>query len=628
MGKDSDPESGSGPKIIPHWRILTNQGILTPEIENWSYRGKGTTESPYVVTWIDKDPRNPLLFPGWYKWQLTLTMAFSVLAVSLCSSAFSGGIAGLIREFHSSQVVATLGLSLFVFGFAIGPLLWAPLSEMYGRQILYFITFGCFTVFNAGVPGSKNMATVIVLRFFAGAFGSSPLTNAGGVIADCFPARERGLATSIFASAPFLGPAVGPVIGGFLGEAGGWRWLTGFLAAFSGLCWFLGTAFVPETYSPLLLRKRASALSKKTGKVYKSQLDIDRGEVSITEAFKTALSRPWILLFREPIVLILSLYMAIIYGTLYMLFAAYPIVYQQGRGWSAGIGGLAFIGVLIGMIAAVTYSIYPDNPRYQKVVDSHDGFAPPEARLPPSLIGGICLPIGLFWFAWTNSPDLPWTASMAAGIPFGFGMVLVFLSIMNYLIDSYTIFAASVLAANSVLRSCFGAAFPLFTTQMYRRLGIHWASSIPAFLALACVPFPFLFYKYGERVRSKCKYAAESAEFMKKLRDQEDDSSSDDSSSEDEAEKEAAKKRRKEHEEDAAEALEFSGLPEPQFQRIKTNRTNRTLRRTNTEYDQNPYDIDRVNTRQSFRRTKSGNIEQRPITLAKTRSRKSTRSGK
>lgn len=148
-----------------------------------------------------------------------------------------------------------------------------------------------------------------------------------------------------------------------------------------------------------------------------------------------------------------------------MLFAAYPIVFQEARGWSQGIGGLAFIGVLIGMIFAILYSVFIENPRYQKVVEKHGGMAPPEARLPAAIVGGIALPVGLFWFAWTNYPTLPWEASVAAGIPFGFGMVLVFLAVMNYLIDAYTIFAASALAANSVLRSCFGAAFPLFTVS-------------------------------------------------------------------------------------------------------------------------------------------------------------------
>lgn len=235
---------------------------------------------------------------------------------------------------------------------------------------------------------------------------------------------------SIFSAAPFLGPALGPIIGGFLGENAGWRWLMGFMAAFSGLLWIIGTMLVPETYAPVLLRKRAEKLSKLTGKVYRSKLDIERGQVSVVEAFRTALSRPWILLFREPIVLILSIYMAIVYGTLYLMFAAYPIVYQEARGWSQGIGGLPFLGILVGMAFAVTYNILYDNRRYQKTTDRHGGFAPPEARLPAAMVGGVALPIGLFWFAWTNYPALPWQASVAAGIPFGFGMCLVFLAIM------------------------------------------------------------------------------------------------------------------------------------------------------------------------------------------------------
>ena len=101
-------------------------------------------------------------------------------------------------------------------------------------------------------------------------------------------------------------------------------------------------------------------------------------------------------MFLEPIVLLLSIYMAIIYGTLYMLFAAFPIVYQEGRGWSPGIGGLAFLGVAVGMIMAVIYSAF-DNKRYRKVTDRDDGFAPPDTRLPPTMLGGVMVPIGLFW---------------------------------------------------------------------------------------------------------------------------------------------------------------------------------------------------------------------------------------
>lgn len=471
--------------------------------------------------------------------------------------------------------------------------------------MLFIGTYGALTAFNAGSAGAQNIQTLIIMRFFAGAFGSSPLTNAGGVIADMFSARDRGLAMSLFAAAPFMGPVLGPIIGGFLGNAAGWRWVMGLLAAFSGVVWIFGSLLIPETYPPVLLRRRAARLSKITGKVYESKIDFDHGRFDLKESFKLSMSRPWILLFKEPIVFLLSLYMAIIYGTLYMLFAAYPIVYQEARGWNQGIGSLPFLGIAVGMLVAVVYTI-PDNKRYIKIEDNHGGFAPPEARLPPSLIASIAICAGLFWFAWTNDPSIHWLASVAAGVPFGFGMVLVFLSVMNYLIDAYTIFAASVLAANSVLRSVFGAVFPLFSTYMYNGLGIHWASSIPAFLALACIPFPFLFYKFGPAIRSRCKYAAQSAKFMQSLQDQVKEA--------EEAEEEEPKFDRTEAPApEASDASDFDSIAEDReedqrIQRMRSRALSRASTRTvgsrrSSIYEGNPYDIDRVNTRESFKPT-------------------------
>ena len=181
------------------------------------------------------------------------------------------GIRQLMAEFNSSQEVVTLGLSFFVVGFALGPLFWAPLSELYGRQVVYFVTFMVFTAFNAGCAGAQNTWTILILRFFGGSFGSSPLTNAGGVVADLFTAKERGLAMSLFSIAPFMGPVLGPIVGGFLGMTEGWRWVEGLMAIFSGAIWIIGILLVPETYPPVLLRKRAETLSKMTGKVYRSR---------------------------------------------------------------------------------------------------------------------------------------------------------------------------------------------------------------------------------------------------------------------------------------------------------------------------------------------------------------------
>jgi hypothetical protein len=179
---------------------------------------------------------------------------------------------------------------------------------------------------------------------------------------------------------------------------------------------------------------------------------------------------------------------------------------------------------------------------------------------------------------------------MLAGVPFGFGMVLVFLSIMNYLIDSYTIYAASVLAASAVLRSLFGAVFPLFTTQMFQKLGDHWASSIPALLSLACVPFPFVLYKYGESIRRRCKYAAEADAYLQKLVER---------SKEQSVEKIATEARSEENgpSQGGDTAGQFSRLSLTQIPTRRLQISRNSIHRIPTiEYDGNPFDIDRINT--------------------------------
>lgn len=391
--------------------------------------------------------------------------------------------------------------------------------------------------FSGSCAGAQNIESLIVLRFFAGAFGSSPLTNAGGVISDLFNAKQRGLGLCLFAATPYLGmcslilmstiehheltvkgPALGPSIGGYLGSAAGWRWVEGFLASCTLVVWILVTLLVPETYAPVLLRKRAEKLTKLTGKCYGSKTDLEKGKATLAKRLQTALSRPWILLIHEPIVLLFTFYAAIVYGTLYMMFGAFPMVYEEGRGWSAGQAGLPFLGVMVGIFLGTTYAVF-DNKRFVRVQDRHNGFAPPEARLPLCMVSSIALPIGLFWFAFSNSPSTHWIVSVAAMVPFGFGILLIYLGIVNYLLDAYTVYAASVLAGMSIIRYMFGAIFPLFTTPMYRALGIHWASSIPAFVSVFCLPIPFLFYKYGPAIRARCRFAAESQQYMQKLQE-------------------------------------------------------------------------------------------------------------
>lgn len=485
---------------------------VTPfeNIFNHPYKGSGTDADPYIIDWLPEDPEDPQRWPQLWKWGQIVVASFATLAVALSSSAYTGGIPSLMADFKKPNTLFwTGGVSLFVLGFAIGPLLWAPASEVFGRRRVYLVSYFFLTLWQAVTCAAPNPGAVLAFRGLAGLFGSSPLANAGGTIADVLDPTQMGLGMALFSVAPFLGPAIGPITGGFLGQAAGWRWVMGMLALFCGAVFILLFFFSGETYAPLLLRQRADKLSKMTGKVYRYRADAAK-PFNIVNLFKASLVRPWKFLIFEPIVLILSIYVAIIYGILYLNFAAYPIVFSAGHGWSTGISGLAFLGIMIGAILSVIVTIVWTNPQYIKTIKKR-GYPVPEDRLTPAMWGGIVIIIGLAGFAATDGPNVHWIAPIIFGIPFGMGMVVLFLSCMGYLVDVYVIYAASVLAANSVLRSLFGAAFPLFTKPMYEKLGVHWAAALPGFLALACAPFPFLFYKYGGAIREKCKYASEAA---------------------------------------------------------------------------------------------------------------------
>ncbi|KAJ5718474.1 hypothetical protein N7488_004120 [Penicillium malachiteum] len=486
------------PPRIPLYKLVFSQSTITDDILEHQWEGDGPTESPYLVEWIHNDPGDPHKMKEWLKWSITLLQAASFLSITYASASLSAADPQLKEEFGASTELTVADTSLFVLGFAIGPAVWAPLSELYGRQVIYFITLGMATLFAGVTIASPNIAAVLVLRFFSGAFGSSAVSNAGGVVSDMYTARDRGLATIAFIGAPFLSPGLGPITCDFLAVSKGWMFL-------------VGIALIPETYSPVLLRKRAAKLSKITGAVYKSRLDVEQSHKTAGQVFTATMVRPWILLFMEPIVLLLSVYMAIIYGTMYMEFAAFPIVFEDARNWTESTSGLSFLGMVIVQTLGCVYSIL-DDARYKKIANSTKyGRPPPETRLIPAMVGAVTLPIDLFWFAWTNYPSIHWIVCEIGTVLFGFSHVSIFLSVVNYIVDGYTLYAASALDGNAVIRALFGAAFPLFTTPMYDRLGIHWGSSISAFLAAACLPFPWIFYKYGPAIRRHCRYAAESA---------------------------------------------------------------------------------------------------------------------
>ena len=262
---------------------------------------------------------------------ITSVCAFSVVEVAFASAVVTGDFKDIMAEFHVGDVVTALSVTLMVCGFGIGPLFWSPLvsitfflthirtnqslqSELYGRQLLWIFPSFVYVIFIIPCAVAKNIQTLLICRFFCGIFASAPLTLAGGTISDIWDNEERGFAIALFAAAPYGGPVLGPIVGGFVGETVGWRWIFWVSMIFAGVMALLKCT-VPETYAPVILKRRARKLRKETG---------DPNIVTEQELFKVPLSqmlvdtliRPFGMLATEPILLLLSLYIALIYGLL------------------------------------------------------------------------------------------------------------------------------------------------------------------------------------------------------------------------------------------------------------------------------------------------------------------------
>jgi DHA1 family multidrug resistance protein-like MFS transporter len=366
-------------------------------------------------------------------------LGYTTFVAAYGSSIYSPTIQAIGREFHVSDEVSILGLSLYVVGFATGPVLWAPLSELRGRRLpLVWSMFG-FAVFSIAVATAKDLQTVIICRFFSGFFGACPLAVVVAVFADMFDHHTRGLAITAFAIAVFAGPLMAPFIGGFITISYlGWRW-TQYVTAIMGFLGFgLNLLFFQESYPPVILIGKAAELRRRTKNwgIHAKQEEI---EVDFAELVSVNFSRPLRLLVTEPIVLLLSLYVAFLYGLLYAFLTAYPIVFEQIHHFNSGLGGLPYFGIVVG-IALAGIVIFLIQPAYQRKLKANNDVTVPEWRLPPVVFGGISFAIGLFWFGWTGfKEDIHWIAPTLSGLCTGFGFLLIFLQSLNYLVDAYLI---------------------------------------------------------------------------------------------------------------------------------------------------------------------------------------------
>ncbi|KAF1987745.1 MFS general substrate transporter [Aulographum hederae CBS 113979] len=482
----------------------------TESSENWSIEN----EKNRIVDWDGpKDSQNPKNWTTGKKFAVTVLISLFDFMSPLASSMLAPALPAIGDEFNEhNEIILVMVQSIFVLGFAIGPLFWGPLSEVYGRVRLIQCSNILFLIFNLCGGFSISMAMIIAFRFMAGVCAIGPVTVGAGVLGDLYPSESRGKSIAIYSLAPLLGPALGPILGAFLTKYSTWRVIFYTVTLAGAVVQAVGAFLLKETFGPKILREKKKELIKVTGDA-SWQLADGEQEVSISSALKTSLSRPFKLLFTQPIVMVLALWYAYLDGMAFLCFATFQQLWQNQYHESMTMSSLNYLSVGAGFIFGSQVPPMLNDKIYASLKRKHSTCGKPEYRIPLMLPGMLLTILGLLLYGWSAQYSLHFLLPNLGAFIFCTGLMTGFQCIQAYALDYYTSNAASAIAALTVLKCLAGTGFPLFAPRMYQVLDYGWGNTVLAGAGTVIgLPAIWLLWRYGEVLRKRSTFAVKEEE--------------------------------------------------------------------------------------------------------------------
>ncbi|CAI7660653.1 unnamed protein product [Penicillium pancosmium] len=469
-----------------------------------------TKDGAVLVDWYyTDDAENPHNWSNSKRAYMTTLICLYTFVVYTTSAIYTSSLQGVMEEFNVSSLVGTLGLSLYVLGYGIGPLVFSPLSEIpiIGRNPVYIVTMFLFVIISIPTAFVGNFPGLLVLRFLQGFFGSPCLASGGASIGDMYSLISLPYAMMAWVSAAYCGPALGPLLSGFAVPVKGWRWSLFESIWASAPVFIMMLLFLPETSSATILLRRAKRLRRVfNDNRLMSQSEIDQRNMRVSAIAIDALVKPMEITIKDPAVLFVQIYTAIIYGIYYSFFEVFPLVYPVDYGMNLGEVGLVFLCILVSCILAVTiYGLYIYlwmNPRIARL-----GFPPQESRLLPALPASFGPTIGLFIFAWTARASIHWIVPTIGITIYGGTVFIVMQCVFLYIPLTYPMYAASLFAANDFFRSALACGSVLFAHPLFGNLGVAKGVSLLGGLSVIGIIGIWLLYFYGARLRALSKFA-------------------------------------------------------------------------------------------------------------------------
>ncbi|PWN49979.1 MFS general substrate transporter [Violaceomyces palustris] len=459
----------------------------------------------------DKDDlENPKNWPKRKRLGISLMVASNAFLVSCFASAYLDVAPVLAAIWDTSATVSKLPFTFYVICWGFGPLLLAPAGEALGRKWVYVFSSFMWTVFHVGAARAENMATMIVVRTLASFFGTASMVNGSATAVDLFEGVERAGMISLYCLLVFLGPILGPIVGGYVVEYAtpiqdGWRWIF-YAAIIAGTAVTVAHAIAPETHEGIILSRKAKRLREESAKNgegtnYVSAMDLDN--MGLLERFKKATVGALRMIVLEPAVLGMSIWQTTVLGVVYIFFEGFPHVFQGQYGFTPGQVGLSFIGIGIGMISCCLWTTSFGMKRYVAKIIKNKGVPTPEMHMDMACIYACALPISLLWFGYSTRTH--WICPIIGSVLYGYCMIGILLASFSYTTFAYGPLSASAFAAQSLIRSCSTGTFPLFGTAFYNNLGTENATLILACVSIAEIAIPFVLWKYGPQIRKRSK---------------------------------------------------------------------------------------------------------------------------
>ncbi|CAG8983130.1 hypothetical protein HYALB_00004573 [Hymenoscyphus albidus] len=469
-----------------------------------------TADGVILVDWYTTDDKaNPQNWSNGKRFVISLIICLYTFVVYTGSAIYTSSIEGVINKFGVSPTEASLPLSLYVLAYGVGPLLFAPLSEIpvIGRSPVYASTMTLFTILSLPTAMIDNFAGLLVLRFLQGFFGSPCLAIGAATMQDMYSLLYLPYALVAWVSAAYCGPALGPLLSGFAVTAKGWRWSLWEILWAAGPIFLVMFMLLPETSTPNILLRRAARLRKLTGdNRLKSQSEIYQKNLQPSAILVDAIVKPLEITIKDPAILFVNVYTAIVYGIYYSFFEVFPLVYPPMYGFSLGMIGVVFTCILVACVLGIAvYCLYL---HFLLIPDiKANGLRAQESRLVPALYACFGSTIGLFLFAWTANPDIHWIAPTIGIVIYGGSVFIVMQCIFVYVPLSYPQYAASLFAGNDFLRSAFACGSILFGRPLFINLGIGRGISLLGGLSVIGIVGMFGLYTKGAKLRARSMFA-------------------------------------------------------------------------------------------------------------------------